>query len=1323
MTPPSRATPYQGLVPYDEQDAPFFFGRDTEIELVTANLISQRFTLLYGPSGVGKSSVLRAGVAPQLRERAHQNLVESGSPEFAIVIFSSWRDDPVQALVARVDDEITRTLGTDVETLRRNVSTNNPQSLADALAANARRAGGDLLLILDQFEEYFLYHGNEDGEGTFAVELPLVLTRPDVRVNVLISIREDALATLDRFEGRIPNLFKNYLRVEHLDRSAARDAIVKPLLQYNALTGGSVSIEPALVNAVLDQVKTGQVFLGEAGQGMVRAGERDEANRETRIETPYLQLVMTRLWSETFVSDETVGAGSSRPASGGENLAPALRLETLQRLGGAANIVRTHLDTTMNALTPQEQEVSARIFRYLVTPSGTKIAHTAQDLSDYAGMTPSELNPTLEKLSSGDIRILRPVAPPLDRPDQPRYEIFHDVLGAPILDWRARYAQQQGKIESDKKLAAEKGRVRRLRFGLLGLSLLLLAVIALALYAFTQREAAARASAEAETQKAAALNQKDAAEQARNEALAQRDAAEKAQAEARAQQKIARAGELAALSLGQLANDPERALLMAREAVNTANTAQTEDALRTALLDPNRFTFRGKGSWVTDARITGDSKYAVTLEPCSESTLSACGSVRVWDIQTGALMTDLPLETDAQAMDLSPDGRYLVTAHPDDVARVWEIPSGHLVSELRGHGDKINSVQFSPDGKQIVTTSDDKTVRVWDTTTGSLVRELGGYKFPVDVAKFSPNGAYIGTLGQGTVAYGTGTRTDIARIVDVWDVNRGTRVLQIPNTNNSDLTFSPDSQFFALWGELAPTVWSVATGNKIAEFTDVHNGVRSLVLSPNGKFILTGNQDGTLRVYDALTGLNQAILLAHGKGVNDAEFSPNGQFVASVGDDNRASLWHFTEGDPHTRAAVQRLQDLNGHTARINSTTFSPDGQSILTASNDGTARLWHVNTGLPLVGHKDFVTAAAYSPDGKQIATASKDGSARIWDAQTHQTVHELRGHAGAIRSIAYSSDSSKILTSSDDKTAHVWDTATGQTVFTIGDASNTVTAPAFSPDGKQIAAGSIITESGTLKNRVTIWDLQTKSVVGQADTNCGKNEIRTVSWSPDSKAVVVACDNPALVLIAAANRDAQLLSAPNPLTQLSGPLFSPDGKRIAAAGTSNNVLVWDLTTNPPQRIALDGYFQSSGDLAFSPDGKYLVTTGGEEIPRLWDVNSGKLLRELKGHTETVSRAAFSPDGRFIVTASNDKTARLWETATGKLVETLYGHGDILRDVAFSPDGKTILTAGDNTARLYECIECGTPQELLQLANARITRELTCEERVTFLHETIECP
>jgi len=471
-------TPYQGLMPYEEEDAAFFFGREGEREIITANLMASRLTLLYGASGVGKSSVLYAGVAHHLRQVARANLNEYGAPEFAVVVLRSWRDDPLASLTDQVQEAVIRTL--DGPALEPVPPTG---ALAETLAAWAERVGGDLLIILDQFEEYFLYHPAEGGAGTFAGEFPRVVNRPDLRVNFLVSIREDSLARLDRFKGRVPNLFDNYLRLEHLDREAARAAIEKPVEEYNRLQaadGPQVRVEPALVEVVLDQVRTGQVVLGEAGRGLV--GSRASPG-ETQIETPFLQLVMTRLW------DEETRAGSQ-----------TLRLETLKRLGGAERIVRTHLDASMDALPPGEQEVAAHVFNYLVTPSGTKIAHTGPDLAEYAELPQERVAAVLEELSGPEVRVLRPVPPPPGQPGASRYEIFHDVLGPAVLDWRARFVRAQERAEAEQQLAQERRRVTRLRLGVVGLALLLILMVALAFFAVQGRNAATRAEATAKAE-------------------------------------------------------------------------------------------------------------------------------------------------------------------------------------------------------------------------------------------------------------------------------------------------------------------------------------------------------------------------------------------------------------------------------------------------------------------------------------------------------------------------------------------------------------------------------------------------------------------------------------------------------------------------------------------------------------------------------------------------------------------------------------------------------------------------------------------------------
>ena len=418
-------TPYKGLEPYSEADALFFFGREDEWEIIADNLMATRLTILYGVSGVGKSSLLHAGVAYHLRQDAKKNLAEYGTPEFAVVLFNSWQDDdPLAGLVKQVEKEIKSLL--DGKTFEPLPSLELDKILEEwAKRLDEEEGGGDLFIILDQFEDYFLYHPNEKGTGTFAEQFPRAINRPDLPVNFLISIREDSLAKLDFFKTSIPNLFNNYLRVKHLDANSAYDAISKPIKAYNHYLScyeDKINIGEDLIKVVIDQVS--QVVKESNGLGIPK---KSRAELEKQIEAPYLQLVMESLWKEEIENKH----GDS------------LRLKTLVDMGGAKQIVRDHLNKQMASLNKDERKAATKFFQYLVTPSGNKIAYPVLDLVELTRLEETQLKNLLEKLSSGKQRILRPVGPPSSKPDLERYEIFHDVLASAVLEWRREYLEKQ----------------------------------------------------------------------------------------------------------------------------------------------------------------------------------------------------------------------------------------------------------------------------------------------------------------------------------------------------------------------------------------------------------------------------------------------------------------------------------------------------------------------------------------------------------------------------------------------------------------------------------------------------------------------------------------------------------------------------------------------------------------------------------------------------------------------------------------------------------------------------------------------------------------
>ena len=367
-------SPYKGLASYEDTDldAALFFGRERDSQILAANLVAFRLTVLYGPSGVGKSSILRAGVARELRR-------EEGLP---VAVFSSWSGDPVEGII----HEVARVVGVEPP----------PGRLADALGTIALRTGREVYLVLDQTEEYFVYHEAGAADGGFAEQFPELVGRGDIPVNVLLAIREDALAALDRFKPGLPTLFGNCVRLGPLDDHGARAAITGPLDEYSRLVGSdeAVSIEPELVDAVLGDV--------------------------SGSEASYLQLVMERLW------DEERSAGSR-----------TLRLSTFERLGGWDEIARTHLDESLGA--PRRRATRRRG----ADPESPGDAVGNEDrpqrrrpctVRRHAIVTASRqfwpgspMSASSAPFPRQTIRVERAASS------------FHDVLARPALDWRARH--------------------------------------------------------------------------------------------------------------------------------------------------------------------------------------------------------------------------------------------------------------------------------------------------------------------------------------------------------------------------------------------------------------------------------------------------------------------------------------------------------------------------------------------------------------------------------------------------------------------------------------------------------------------------------------------------------------------------------------------------------------------------------------------------------------------------------------------------------------------------------------------------------------------
>jgi WD40 repeat protein len=451
--------------------------------------------------------------------------------------------------------------------------------------------------------------------------------------------------------------------------------------------------------------------------------------------------------------------------------------------------------------------------------------------------------------------------------------------------------------------------------------------------------------------------------------------------------------------------------------------------------------------------------------------------------------------------------------------------------------------------------------------------------------------------------------------------------------------------------------------------------VNGCAFSPDGRWILSGagslftSQDNTLKVWDAVSGVERLTLRGHSSKVNDCTYSPDGRFILSASDDNTLKVWDANTG-------AERLT-LTGHTNSVNACAYSPDGKYILSASDDDTLKVWDAITGverLTLTGHTNSVKACAYSPDGRFILSASIDNTLKMWDANIGIERLTLTGHRDAVKACAYSPDGRFILSASDDTTLKIWDAITGVERLTLIGHWDFITGCAYSPDGKHIVS--------TAYRKLKVWDaitgVERLTLIGHTVW------VNDCTYSPDGKHILSASDDNTLKVWDAEMRPEQLT-----LTEhthwVTGCTYSPDGKHILSASADNTLKVWDAATGIEQ-LTLTGHTHWVTGCAYSPDGKYILSASEDNTLKVWDAITGVERLTLTGHTKWVNDCTYSPDGKYILSASEDDTLKVWDAITGVERLTLTGHRGNVNGCAYSPDGKYILSASDdNTLKVWD--------------------------------------
>jgi WD40 repeat protein len=586
--------------------------------------------------------------------------------------------------------------------------------------------------------------------------------------------------------------------------------------------------------------------------------------------------------------------------------------------------------------------------------------------------------------------------------------------------------------------------------------------------------------------------------------------------------------------------------------------------------DPSLLSIEGHDGYMSD----------IEWSPCGRYFASAGAednTTKVWDTETGTeILTLNDQKEPVSDVSFSPDGRLLAIACYDKLVRVYEIPSGKEVFKLEGHNNQVRCVAFGSSGKQLVSGDFDGVIKVWDALIGANEATIK-----------NPDG-YVGS-----VAFIHGT-----------------------------------DQIVASSGKLVK-VWDAATQTELTTLHGHTGDVRCVVVTPDGKRIVSGGEDSMIKVWDAISGKELMTLRGHTDIVSTISISSDGTRLVSAGlRDKMVKIWDLLTG--------QELLTYRGHVSWVNCVAFSPDGQRIVSGGAWGDMKVWDA-TGDPshetFEAHQNNLISLLFSPDGNSIVSCSTNGAIKLWDTASGVEMSTWGEFDRVPFGVAYHPNGKKIASGYEDGRIVVWDTANNSKIRTILGHDKLVTCLAFSSDGRRLASGS-------RDKTVKIWD--------------------TTKW----------------------NCELVLVGHENSVWSVS---FSPDGKYLVSGDSDGTVRVWD-TSNGAMVKVLRGHKGRVISVAFTTDGQRIISGSRYDFVRVWDLHEGVELMVL-GEKPLYARAlAVSPDGKriaYIDPAAS--TAVVLDTATGTQALAIPIPGTLLTSLAFSPNGRTIALACDKRIFLFE--------------------------------------
>ncbi|MBH8567045.1 caspase family protein [Nostoc sp. CENA67] len=1203
--------PYMGLSAFSEEDSQYFYGREALTQQLIHQLRDRSFLAVIGASGSGKSSIVQAGVIPQLRWGKQI----PGSEQWWIKSIRPGAN-PLEALARR--------LGGGVGDQGENFS--SPHLLLEGIFHQGIEAfvywirnqpHPVMVLVVDQFEELFTLAPTPDRELFLELLLGAVQYAGD-RFKLIITLRTDFMASCLEVPALAQALQDlSVLVPPKLSLDDYRRVIINPAQQVG------LKIEPELVEVLLRELNysPGDLPLLEfvleqlwqhrvAGELTLQTyqeqlgGIKGALERSSQAVYESLDPQMRECAKWIFLSLTQLGEGTEdtrRRVYKSELIVkkyPAALVEKTLNALTTAKLVVMNLEEDTNIFpnskgdntnsTPPEQPKTSPVSSLSASPITVEVAH--EILIRHWSTLRWWLEENRDRLRK-QRQIEQASQLWLQRHQQADF-LLQGVRLAEAEDIYIKYTDElsadvQHFIEAclaqrKQQQLQEKRRLKQAQTAVVALSVLGLASVCFGGLAYWKSQAAQLREIEA-------LNASSQANLLLHQQLEALMVSVKAGKQLKNTLGAPAQVQTQTLSILQqvISGTQERNRLEGHSAeVLSVSFSPDGKTIVSASNDKTAIVWGRDGTKLRTLIGHTDTVRSVSFSPDGQmiATASFDHSVKLWRTSDGALMRTLNGHTaEVLSLSWSSNSQIIATGSADGTAKIWKVSDGQLLRTFSPHSDFVNSVSFSPDSKILAIASADKTVKLWSVSDGLLRQTLLGHSAPVSSIAFSPDGQTLASASED-------------KTVRLWRQDGSLlRIIAAHSAEVLSVNFSHDGQTLASTGaDSSIKLWNLKDGSLRQTLLGHSIAVYSASFSPDNQTLVSAGADKTVRLWQLYDPLFKTLTGHQGKLYN-VSFSPDGQTLATASQDTTIKLWRR---DGTLRQTLEGYStSIYGHSADVYGLAFSPDGETLASASQDHYIKLWRTRDGYmikTLKGHGREVNSLSFSPNSQILASASADMTVKLWNVQTKALIKTFLGHTAEVLSVSFSPDGQLLASASRDHTVKLWRVQDGKLLYTLPGHTNAVNAISFSPDGEVLASAS---SDKTIK----LWQVSNGAL--QQTLTGNTDGVLSVSFNHDGKLIASASGDGTIKLWNRNGRELKtFLGHTDAVLSVS---FSPDSKFLASASFDGKAKLWRLLSTELQTQDLDHLLIRSCELLDD----YLKTN-----PKISDQERGFLCSDLRG-------------------------------------------------------------------------------------------------------------